>query len=359
MMRGQSSGLEPSIHPASFLLDPFHGNSLTIPNQSTPSSLENLGHPSCWTEPSDLQPQLLLDQDCRDMSLLQQDKFPLSDSQRESAGFSGFLPSRIPIYAANEPLRQQDEVAVALKVNTIALEEKVKAGLRALSQQGPSMLPISTSAEEDSAAQSEPHSHKILLLQNSNQNSGNSLPDIHLNNIRIKQFLYTTACAANAQVLGLSFEFEDCDTVESLFFRESVSKEVAAVACSRDFQHLKTDLRPSPTQLIHRHHPWIDVLPFPTFRERVIKLVCSDPPMIDEDELCLDLLNDGLICWGSSMGGGNRTTGSGAPWDPRSWEAQSWFMKKWWVVIGGVEGEIYKQTEWWCELRGDRSCYPW
>jgi hypothetical protein len=34
-------------------------------------------------------------------------------------------------------------------------------------------------------------------------------------------------------------------------------------------------------------------------------------------------------------------------------------MKKWWIVIGGVEGEIYKQTEWWCELRGDRSCYPW
>jgi hypothetical protein len=81
--------------------------------------------------------------------------------------------------------------------------------------------------------------------------------------------------------------------------------------------------------------------------------------MIDEDELCLDLLNDGLICWGSSIGGGNKAIGSGAPWDPRSWEAQSWFMKKWWIVIGGVEGEIYKQTEWWCELRGDRSCYPW
>jgi hypothetical protein len=359
MMSGQSSELEPSIDPASSPLDPLHRNSLTIPNQSNPSNLGNLGYSSSWIEPSDLQPQLLSDQDCRDVSLLQQDKFPLSDSQREGGEFSGFLPSRIPVYAANEPLLQLDEVARALKLNTIALEEKVKAGLRILAQQSPSMLQISTSAEEDNAAQSEPHAHKILLLQNSNQNSGSSLPDIRLNNIRIKQFLYTTACAANAQVLGLSFEFEDCDTVESLFFRESISKEVAAVACSTDFQHLKTDLRPSPIQLIHRHHPWIDVLPFPTFRERVIKLAYSDPPMIDEDELCLDLLNDGLICWGSSMGGGNRTTGSGAPWDPRSWEAQSWFMKKWWIVIGGVEGEIYKQTEWWCELRGDRSCYPW
>jgi len=110
---------------------------------------------------------------------------------------------------------------------------------------------------------------------------------------------------------------------------------------------------------MYRHHPYIDVLPFPTFRERLIKLACAGEPMIDEDELCKDLENDGLICWGSSLGGGSAAMGSGAPWDLRSWEAQDWFMKKWWILIGGAEGEIYKQTQWWCEMRGERSYYPW
>lgn len=81
--------------------------------------------------------------------------------------------------------------------------------------------------------------------------------------------------------------------------------------------------------------------------------------MIDEDELCDDLQKDGLICWGSTLGGGNDATGSGAPWDLRSWEAAPWFMKKWWILIGGKEGEIYQQTRWWCEMRGERACYPW
>lgn len=110
---------------------------------------------------------------------------------------------------------------------------------------------------------------------------------------------------------------------------------------------------------MYRHHPYIDVLPFPTFRERLITLACAKEPTIDEDELCKDLENDGLICWGSSLGGGSTAVGSGAPWDIRSWEAQGWFMKKWWILIGGAEGEIYKQTQWWCEMRGERSCYPW
>lgn len=81
--------------------------------------------------------------------------------------------------------------------------------------------------------------------------------------------------------------------------------------------------------------------------------------MIDEDDLCADLQNDGLICWGSSLGGGSAAMGSGAPWDARSWEAQSWFLRKWWILIGGAEGEIYKQTRWWCEMRGERFCNPW
>lgn len=197
---------------------------------------------------------------------------------------------------------------------------------------------------------------KILLLQYMNRDA---LPDIRRNNIRIKQVLFTAACLANASALGFSSDSATCDNAESPFFRRSVSEDVAKAACLSSFNELKECLRPCVTQMMYSHHPYIDVLPFPTFRERIIKLAYIESPMIDEDDLGNDLQNDGLICWGSSLGGGSVATGSGAPWDIRSWEAQPWFLRKWWILIGGVEGEIYKQTQWWREMRGERSCQPW
>jgi hypothetical protein len=142
-----------------------------------------------------------------------------------------------------------------------------------------------------------------------------SLPDIRRNNIRIKKVLFVAACVANASSLRLPLESLNNDSTESPFFRDSVLESAAKTACLSNFPALKTHLRPCAMQLMYRHHPYIDVLPFPTFRERVIKFACAKEPMIDEDELCRDLENDGLICWGSSLGGGSAVTGSGTPWD--------------------------------------------
>lgn len=244
------------------------------------------------------------------------------------------------------------------------LEEILKAGLKALSHEAPSERFLSGCTPPPDGQDTPTdnpllRTDKILLLHNMDEKHSIFLPDIRRNNFRIKQVLFTAACMANASVLGLSSEITSCDFAESPFFQASISPEVAQSACKCSFQGLKEHLRPCATQIMHAHHPYIDVLPFPTFRERVIKLAYTDSPMIDEDDLCHDLENDGLICWGSSLGGGSTAMGSGAPWDIRSWEAQPWFLKKWWILIGGVEGEIYKQTQWWCEMRGERSCYPW
>jgi hypothetical protein len=244
----------------------------------------------------------------------------------------------------------------------IDLQSILKAGLKALSHETVVDADCSTSHDDREGCatnSTQLRTDKILVVQNANKEYVASLLDIPRNNIRIKQVLFVAACVTNASYLGLSLDGLNCDNAESPFFRNSVSESAAKTACLSDFLDLKTYLRPCATQLMYRHHPYIDVLPFPTFRERLIKLACTKEPMIDEDELCKDLENDGLICWGSSLGGGSAAMGSGAPWDIRSWEAQDWFMKKWWVLIGGVEGEIYKQTQWWCEMRGERSCYPW
>jgi hypothetical protein len=266
------------------------------------------------------------------------------------------------------PLLQQEGLVLDEKTRLQISEKKIdlqsilKAGLKALSHETLVDADCSTSHDngEGCATNStQLRTDKLLVLQNANKEYVASLPDIRRNNIRIKQVLFIAACVANASSLGLPLEGLNYDGAESPFFRDSVSESAAKTASLSDFPDLKTHLRPCATQLMYRHHPYIDVLPFPTFRERLIKLACAEEPMVDEDELCKDLQNDGLICWGSSLGGRSAVTGSGAPWDIRSWEAQDWFMKKWWILIGGAEGEIYKQTQWWCEMRGERSCYPW
>jgi len=265
-----------------------------------------------------------------------------------------------------DQLLQQENIVLDEKTRLQISEKKIglqsilKAGLKALSHE--TLVDADCSTPHDNGegcASTQLRTDKILVLQNANQEYVTSLPDIHRNNIRIKQVLFVAACVANAASLGLPLEALNYDGIESPFFRDSVSESAAKMACLSDFPDLKTHLQPCATQLMYRHHPYIDVLPFPTFRERLIKLAYAEEPMIDEDELCTDLKNNGLICWGSSLGGGSAVTGSGAPWDIRSWEAQDWFMKKWWILIGGAEGEIYKQTQWWCEMRGERSCYPW
>ncbi|KFY76210.1 hypothetical protein V499_04034 [Pseudogymnoascus sp. VKM F-103] len=271
-------------------------------------------------------------------------------------------------YCTISQLLQQEGLVLDEKMRLQISEKKIdlrsilEAGLKALSHETLLDADCSSShgTREGCATNStQLRTDKILLLQNANHGYETSLPDIRRNNLRIKQVLFVAACVTNASSLGIPLEGLSCDSAESHFFRDSISESAAKTACLSEFLDLKTHLRPCAPQLMYRHHPYIDVLPFPTFRERLIKLACAEEPMIDEDELCKDLENDGLVCWGSSLGGGSTAMGSGAPWDIRSWEAQNWFMKKWWILIGGAEGEIYKQTQWWCEMRGERSCYPW
>ena len=258
----------------------------------------------------------------------------------------------------------EEELKLRALQKKFSVDEIMKAGLKALSQEISSGMLASDPTAASSEQKQETNdpklrTDKILLLKNANQERTLDFPDVYKNNIRIKQVLFTAACVTNASILGLGFEASNCDYETSPFFRDSISEEAAKSACQTSFKDLKEHLRPCVAQVMHSHHPYIDVLPFPTFRERVIKLAYADEPMIDEDDLSNDLQNDGLICWGSSLGGGSSATGSGAPWDIRSWEAQPWFLKKWWILIGGAEGEIYKQTQWWCEMRGEKSCYPW
>jgi len=233
------------------------------------------------------------------------------------------------------------------------VQDILDAGIKALSQQM-----VETQSTENYDARY-PHQttvvQKIIKLENQQQDMGDFLPNVYQNNIRVNHINLVAACIANLGMLGMSVDNLDCEEAESCFFGNRITQNTAS--SSIGYLHLKRDLRPIPAQHDFSHHPYIDCIPFPDFRNRLIKMIDADPEM--EYDFCKDLEKDGLICWGSALNGQSQGVGSGAPWDMRSWEAQPWFIKKWWLLVGGPEGDMYKQSRWWCEMRGDTSSYPW
>lgn len=107
------------------------------------------------------------------------------------------------------------------------------------------------------------------------------------------------------------------------------------------------DLRPTAVQKRFAHHPWIDLIPFPRFRDNMILAVEAD--MLDEDELCLDVAvletaivgdNPALIVWGDS-------------WDYRGWEVSPAFFRKWGWLLQGCP-EVLEGTNYWRAKRGEK-----
>ncbi|KAH7110689.1 hypothetical protein EDB81DRAFT_831468 [Dactylonectria macrodidyma] len=113
------------------------------------------------------------------------------------------------------------------------------------------------------------------------------------------------------------------------------------------FKGIQSDLVPTDVQLTVPHHPTLDTIPWPGFRSKVIAAVHSDPPSIDREDFCLDLLNDGLRCWGFANGD---SLPSVAPWDARNWEAAPWFLKKWEHLTDGRDGDEWKISAWWWSM---------
>lgn len=111
-------------------------------------------------------------------------------------------------------------------------------------------------------------------------------------------------------------------------------------------ERVPPDLIPTPAQMRYPHHPFIDTIPFPWFRERALILASMDPPAYNRQELKRDILRGGMVVWRS------RRKEEGLPWDRRSWEVQPWFWEKWsWLIE--EQGRVEQQSRWWRSMRGD------
>jgi hypothetical protein len=177
-----------------------------------------------------------------------------------------------------------------------------------------------------------------------------------MNTLRLHATSLEWAFCQNLFQLGLS-DLACDDEIVSPFYRadaqSSPDPDALIKSVQETFAYLKRDLRPTKEQITARHPAYLDALPFPYMRARLIELTAKDPPMFDQNEMMMDLANGGLICWGSiSMRPGGAPLGGGAPWDSRSWEAKTWFLAKWSFIVGGDDSELSRSSEWWREMRG-------
>jgi hypothetical protein len=148
------------------------------------------------------------------------------------------------------------------------------------------------------------------------------------------------AVARNATLLGFRADSLCADELISAFSIPGPARPAAG-----DLPYPKF-LQPTPTQTAVVHHPWIDLFPFPVMRDRALRAIESG--LLDEDELCFDLLEvDGdrsvessLIVWGDSS-------------DPAGWEASEPFLEKYgWLVWGCTE--LFEATNCWRARRGEQ-----
>ncbi|KAH8888463.1 hypothetical protein GQ53DRAFT_239913 [Thozetella sp. PMI_491] len=171
------------------------------------------------------------------------------------------------------------------------------------------------------------------------------LPDLLMNNINLSRFTTYTAYFNNALSLYLNIPEILTPECVSRFYRPiGPGDDPKQVMASASDPSIPRHLQPTLPQVLFKHHPWIDLIPFPSLRARLIVMTSTMPHIFSLSEFKQDLyMKEALVCW--------RTRGDGQPWDMRSWEAQPWFLAKWKMLVDGEQGEIWKQSSWWRGLR--------
>jgi hypothetical protein len=87
-------------------------------------------------------------------------------------------------------------------------------------------------------------------------------------------------------------------------------------------------LLPTELQKTVPHHGYIDMIPFPILRDRILETLS----VINEEELCRDLQSDDWKIWGKK------------PWEPGSWEFAQDFVLKWWFLL---DDDILRMPNFW------------
>ncbi|KAM6478177.1 hypothetical protein HDV62DRAFT_371073 [Trichoderma sp. SZMC 28011] len=98
-------------------------------------------------------------------------------------------------------------------------------------------------------------------------------------------------------------------------------------------------LTPTTLQTNKLHLPYIDLIPFPQFKDNLLRA----SEIVQSEDLWHDMISGKLKVWGKT------------PWDRRGWEMHEDFVAKWWWVIAE---DILEETNFWRVSRGEDPLLP-
>jgi hypothetical protein len=108
------------------------------------------------------------------------------------------------------------------------------------------------------------------------------------------------------------------------------------------------NLQPTYLQRTITHHPWIDLFPYPNFRDNILHGI--DAGLFEEDDLCYDILGGD----GAKLGERPALLVWTKAWDPRGWELSTAFLRKWGMLVEGCP-DLLEATNYWRNKRGQES----
>jgi hypothetical protein len=120
--------------------------------------------------------------------------------------------------------------------------------------------------------------------------------------------------------------------------------EVLEIACGQSSgfnicaskSALPPSLVPTSQQQVVPHKAYVDMLPWPSMRDRVLNSLSA----INELEFVQDMSMGQIKVWGSM------------PWDPMAWELSPEFVRKWWFLVD--EGML-RASNFWRGQRGEAA----
>jgi Domain of unknown function (DUF3425) len=181
-----------------------------------------------------------------------------------------------------------------------------------------------------------PDSIAAPLLQDC-EVASTTFPDTYL--LPIPELALLRACLTVATRLGISMLIWDCESISPFYLGSAMSPGISGdnfasgSSCSSgldvDISSLPENLQPTRTQRLLPHHPMLDILPWPTVRDKLIMFFSQPPELrpanISMGQLVEDLEDeaDGVVVKGGGTG----------PWDADSWEVGKALEKRWWFAL--------------------------
>lgn len=161
------------------------------------------------------------------------------------------------------------------------------------------------------------------------------VPDMYSNYIHCFQTSTMLAYLHNASCIDLSIK--DLLEMKSPFYRPNttMADDPTSLITAARKPWIPIHLQPTLPQILFPHHPYLDLIPFPTLRARIITLANTSPWMFNPMELKKDIFSEGLFCFPNR--GNINIQGSGQPWDVRSWQAAPWFVRKWRLLMASPD----------------------